>query len=137
MRDEFEILKPNIFPENKIISGVTKRNRDLFPETGFSISNGNILTDEQVSKHRKYLSDYLGYDLENLKFQKQVHKTDIQIVNKDTPSGIETDGMITNEKGIILNITIADCTAILVYDPLKKGVGAFHSGWRGTKENIA
>ena len=137
MRNEFEILKPNIFPENKIISGVTKRNRDLFPGTGFSISKGEILSDIEVGGHRMFLAEQLDFPLSNLKFQKQVHKTDIQIVNKDTPNEKETDGMITKENSIILNITIADCTAILVFDPIMRIIAALHSGWRGTKENIA
>jgi polyphenol oxidase len=137
MKDNFEILKTSIFPEKKVLAGVTKRNLVLFPENGFTISDGTDNPSDEIIKNRKQLANVLDIDYLNLKFQRQVHETNIQVVDDNSTSGKETDGMITDEKGIILNITIADCTAILVYDPINEAVGAFHSGWRGTKENIA
>lgn len=136
MTNKFDILIPNIFPKDKIISGVTKRNLHLFPDKGFTISNTDIFSKYVIEAHRKYLAKYLNYDYNNLKFQKQVHKTDIQIVNKNTPNELQTDGMITSEKGLILNVSIADCLAVLIYDTINEIVAAIHSGWRGTKENI-
>lgn len=135
--NKFEILNPTIFPENVIISGVTKKNLKLFPEKGFSISNLDYFSKNEIIAHRKYLAFELGFQYKQLKFQKQVHKTDIQLVNPKTANDKKTDGMITNEKGIILNISIADCTAILIYDSVNNAIGAIHSGWRGTAANIA
>jgi hypothetical protein len=50
---------------------------------------------------------------------------------------LESDGIVTNEPNTILVLSLADCCGILVYDKTKKVVGAFHSGWKGTKQNIA
>ena len=136
MANNFEILTPVIFPKNKIVSGVTKRNLNLFPDKGFTISNADTFSVEEIETHRKFLAEVLGVEYENLKFQKQVHKTAIQIVSQKTPDRLETDGMICSEKGIILNVSIADCLAILMYDPINEIIAAIHSGWRGTKENI-
>lgn len=44
----------------------------------------------------------------------------------------ETDGLITDKKNIALLIKFADCTPIILYDPIKKVQAALHSGWRGT-----
>jgi hypothetical protein len=44
--------------------------------------------------------------------------------------------MITNIKGIVLGLSIADCGGILIYDPIAKVVATVHSGWRGSKERI-
>ncbi len=137
MNRNFEILKPNIFPENEILSGVTKRNLDLFPDKGFSISNPDYYSEDEINTHRKFLADELGYEIEKLKFQKQIHGTDIQIVSSQTPNGLETDGMITSERVLVLNVSIADCLAVLIYDPVNQVLAGIHSGWKGTLENIA
>ena len=137
MIDEFDILVPDIFPKDEILSGVTKINKKRFPDKGFSISNLDYFSENEITTHRKYLANVLGLGYEKLKFQKQVHKTDIQIVNLETPNGLETDGMITSENSVVLNISIADCLAILIFDPVNKVIAALHSGWRGTSENIA
>ncbi|MFH1052140.1 MAG: peptidoglycan editing factor PgeF [bacterium] len=113
------------------------RNSDLFPEKGFSISNLDYYTEYEIDTHRRFLANELGYEIDKLKFQKQVHGTDIQIVSSQTPNGLETDGMITSEKGVILNVSIADCLAVLIYDPVNQVIAGIHSGWKGTKENIA
>ena len=136
-----DILKPEIFPENQILCGITKRNLEYFPPFGFSISPAKIINQETALHNRKALSDYLGVGRNLMKFQKQIHSDIIKIVGKDTPSlalyPFEADGMITNEPGVILNITIADCCAILIYDPIMRVIAALHSGWRGTQQNIA
>jgi YfiH family protein len=137
MVKNFEILIPEMFPKNKIISGVTKRNLHLFPDKGFTISNADTFSLQEIETHRKFLAEVLCVEYKRLKFQKQVHKTDIQIVTQNTPNGLETDGMITSEKGLILNVSIADCLAILIYDPINEIIAAIHSGWRSTKDNIA
>ena len=132
----FEILKPTIFPDDKIISGVTKRNTAIFGEKGFSISKGNVLSGQQVRTNREYLAHHLNIPYDNLIFQKQVHQSTIQIISEKTISDLESDGMITNKTGIVLNVIIADCCAVLMYDPVNNVVAALHSGWRGTKLNI-
>jgi YfiH family protein len=46
------------------------------------------------------------------------------------------DGLITNVPGILLAIQTADCLPVLLVDPDKRAVGAFHAGWRGTLKRI-
>lgn len=49
----------------------------------------------------------------------------------------ETDGLITDKKDIALVIKFADCTPILLFDPVKKVQVAIHSGWRSTVKRIS
>lgn len=48
----------------------------------------------------------------------------------------DVDGLLTNKANINLMLTFADCTPILLYDPVKKVIGNIHSGWRGTVKKI-
>ncbi len=47
------------------------------------------------------------------------------------------DGLITNTPGLLLAIQTADCLPIILVDPKRRAVGAFHAGWRGTLKRIA
>lgn len=49
----------------------------------------------------------------------------------------ETDGLITNQPNIALLIKYADCTPIVLFDPIKRVQAIVHSGWRGTTKKIA
>lgn len=46
------------------------------------------------------------------------------------------DGLITNTPGIVIAVKIADCTPVLAVDTVRRAVGAFHAGWRGTVQRI-
>ena len=71
---------------------------------------------------------------------KQTHTTNIRRVTKvDAGKGVtkepdyeEIDGLITNEPGLILCTSFADCVPLYCVDPKKQAIGLAHSGWRGT-----
>jgi YfiH family protein len=77
---------------------------------------------------------------------RQVHSGEVKVVGKEahqgilvTPEGkavLEGDGLVTNVPGILLAAGTADCVPVLVVDPVRKAVGAFHAGWRGTVAGI-
>ena len=46
------------------------------------------------------------------------------------------DGVITNEKNLMLLTVEADCVPVYILDPVKKAIGMVHSGWRGTVQRI-
>ena len=49
----------------------------------------------------------------------------------------DTDGLLTNRVDIALLIKFADCTPIILLDPVKKVQASIHSGWRGTANRIS
>jgi len=69
---------------------------------------------------------------------KQVHGDVIYRVGspEDCANPCTGDGLITNVPGILLAIQTADCLPVLLVDPRKRAVGAFHAGWRGTFKRI-
>lgn len=133
---EINIIKPKIFPQSKIICGVTLKNETIFPPYGLSISNAKILNTNEVTVHKKAISDFLELPYSSMKFQKQIHSNIIKIVTKKTEIE-ESDGMISIEKGLLINISIADCAAILIYDPNNEVIAGVHSGWKGTQFKIS
>ena len=99
--------------------------------------------DENVIRNHQILADALGYDIENTVMSHQIHSDVIRVVNKTDCRGLdhhlypECDGLITREEGLALVIFTADCTPILLHDPVTGAVGAVHAGWRGTAMDIA
>lgn len=129
-----DYIKPTIFPDN-IISGVTTKSLDSYPDLGFSINKAEILDDNQTLENRKTLAAQLGVSFDKMLFQKQTHSDIIEVKDFDkTP--YESDAMMIKESGFVLNVSIADCAAILIYDPENKAIAGIHSGWRGTQQNI-
>ena len=129
-------FKPNIFPETKIISGVTQRNQEAFPPFGFSVHPADIYSQVTADKHLNLLAIEQKSDVKNFKCNKQTHSSTIVVMNKDTKSG-EADGIITKEKELYIYVKLADCAGILIYDPEHELIAAVHSGWKGTSLNIA
>ncbi|SRR6266496_5454959 len=46
------------------------------------------------------------------------------------------DGIITNQRGIVLGVYVADCCAVYVVDPKTPAIGLVHSGRKGTELDI-
>ncbi|MCL2040046.1 MAG: peptidoglycan editing factor PgeF [Bacteroidetes bacterium] len=132
---KINILRPTIFLPSLISSGVTLANFQL-GKYGFSAYKTDVFTDEEVNKNKSILANNIGVSAENLVFQQQIHTTNIQIIRNANHPILESDGMLTNVKNIVLCINLADCGGILCYDTKNNVIGAFHSGWQGTKLNI-
>ena len=48
-----------------------------------------------------------------------------------------TDGLITDKPGVALLIKYADCTPVVLFDPVKNVHASVHSGWRSTVQKIS
>lgn len=100
--------------------------------------------EENVFENYRLFCQSLGINPEHLVFTDQVHMDVIRVATKaDQGMGIrwkrsyaEVDGLITNETNVPLTIFFADCVPIFFVDPVKKVIGATHSGWRGTVKKI-
>ena len=47
------------------------------------------------------------------------------------------DALITQQRGVAIALSFADCTPIALYDPIEQVIGIAHGGWRGTARGIA
>ena len=48
----------------------------------------------------------------------------------------DIDGIMTNEQGVCLVTSYADCVPLYFVDPVNKAIALSHSGWRGTIGDI-
>ena len=69
-------------------------------------------------------------------FADQIHGDKIDIINSISDQKPQCDALITQVKNLPLMIKIADCQAILLYDPKTESIAAIHSGWRSSAQNI-
>ena len=95
---------------------------------------------DNVIENYKLVSGDLKILFDRIVLSKQTHTDNIRIVTEeDAGKGIskisdieDTDGLITNVKGIPLVVFSADCVPLLFLDPVREVVAAVHAGWRGT-----
>ena len=99
---------------------------------------------ENVRQNFQILADALDIVPEDFVLTKQIHSDIVRKVGRADRgqhmvegASPECDALITNEPGVALVIFTADCTPILLYDPVTGAVGAAHAGWRGTAADIA
>jgi polyphenol oxidase len=68
---------------------------------------------------------------------RQVH-SDVSVVARSAASErpATADGIMTDREDLLLGILTADCIPVLVADPVRRVVAAFHAGWRGTVQRV-
>ena len=67
---------------------------------------------------------------------KQIHSDLIHVLRVPPEHPLNGDGLVTNVPGLLLASKTADCVPVLIADPKKQVVGAFHAGWRGTVKRV-
>ena len=98
---------------------------------------------ENVERNFAILAESIGFDLQNTVLTHQVHTDVVRVVTKADAKGLNNhdypacDGLVTNDPGTALVIFTADCTPILLWDPVTGAVGAAHAGWQSTAMDIA
>ncbi|MDR6803780.1 YfiH family protein [Dyadobacter sp. BE34] len=129
--------KPQIFSQfPELVAAESTRHGGV--STGHYASlnlGGSQDTPENIMQNNLIFFGALGIPFENVAKSHQVHGTDIVTVT--SPARFEGfDALVTNIRGIQLAVTVADCTPILIYDPVTGAVAAIHAGWRGTVGGI-
>ena len=96
-----------------------------------------------VVENYRILGRELGFQPEDVVIPRQTHSDIVRRVTyADRGTGLfreklpECDALITNEPHVVLMVSTADCTPILLHDPVTGAVGAAHAGWRGTAAAI-
>jgi len=129
---------PELFADfTNLVAAESTRYGGVSPVPYNALNLGGATKDapENVLENNKRFFGSLNIDLEKVAKSHQVHGAEILTVTK--PGRYEGyDALIANISNIQLAVTIADCTPVLIFDPVKKAVAAIHAGWRGTVQEI-
>lgn len=129
---------PEIFGhfENLVAAESTRHGGvSLTPYNSLNLGGSTQDSPENVITNNRLFFGALNIDFESVAKSHQVHRADILKVTK--PGRYEGyDALITNVPHIQLAVTVADCTPILIFDPIQNSVAAIHAGWRGTVQEI-
>lgn len=100
----------------------------------------------RVTENRRQLCERIGMPFDSWTCGDQVHGNKVQrIVGAQAGAGKErqddciqgTDGLHTNEPGILLTSFYADCVPLFFLDAQSRAIGLAHAGWKGTVARIA
>jgi len=97
-----------------------------------------------AENRRRFVPAVAGTRAARLVTLRQTHTGLVRVIEADD-SPLETaegkavlrgDAVMTEVPGMLLGVQVADCVPVLVADPKRKAVAAFHAGWRGTLKRI-
>lgn len=107
-----------------------------------SLNLGGTVGDapDAVRENHRRVYAALGLDSRRACTVWQVHSADTVLVTGPVPHRrwlARADGMVTGRVGVPLTMRFADCTPVLLYDPVQRVIGMAHAGWRGTVQGAA
>lgn len=110
----------------------------LFVHKPYNFKRDSV-SEEEIMNQFNEIETVINYKFDNIIRPRQTHSNNIKIVTEENvnDSFDDTDGLITNLKGVALCTQIADCQGILLYDTKNKVIGNIHSGWKGTLTRIS
>lgn len=117
------------------LGGVSK---GIYATMNLSFTRGD--DERAVRENFARIAELLGRKPEEIVCTDQMHTTNIRKVTAaDAGKGVvrekdytDVDGLVTQEKGVVLATFYADCVPLYFVDPVRRAIGLSHSGWRGT-----
>ncbi|MCB9316066.1 MAG: peptidoglycan editing factor PgeF [Lewinellaceae bacterium] len=131
-------FRPVIFNNiPQLIAAQSTRHGGVSPAPYHSLNLGKNTADqpENIAENKRRFCTALGFEPNQLAWSNQVHGVAIRLVT--APGGAEGfDALITNTPDVVVAVSVADCTPVLVYDTKSRAVAAVHAGWRGAAGGI-
>jgi YfiH family protein len=117
--------------------------RDPAKTLDFSLALHTGQAAEAIRANRRELERFFGRKGRFVSVL-QVHGEEVYIVENTEEHGwlevddsVRADALLTALPGTVLTILTADCVPILLYDPVRRVIGAVHAGWKGSRLGIA
>ena len=132
------VVRPAIFQTiTGLVAGVSTRHGGLSKAPYTSLNLG-VHTDDDPAVIEQNLSLFctdLGVSSTDLARSYQVHGDKIWVTGR---AGYQSgfDAMVAVQPGVFAGVGIADCTPILLADPVTRVCAAIHAGWKGTVAKI-
>ena len=144
--NQLQYLTANNIHSPQVSAIFTTRNggvSGMTPETEHLYSlnlklNSKSDTNANVAENHRIIAASQGFNADDIMSLSQIHSDKIIAVDKAIVDSRpynslgEADALVTNIKGILLSVRVADCVPILLYDHANEAIGAVHAGWRST-----
>jgi copper oxidase (laccase) domain-containing protein len=106
---------------------------------GIDVSHDKAEVLKRLDAAHREIRNAIGVGDWPLVTAQQVHGNKIAVV--DTPLKTDKefpgcDGIVTNQRGVVLGVYVADCCAVYIVDPKTPAIGLVHSGRKGTELGI-
>lgn len=132
------IIFPSIFEHyTNLVAAQSTRLGGVSKTPYDSLNLGSNTADETnvIEQNKILFTTALGFTPNQVVRSKQVHGSEILIASSaGYYSGY--DAIVTDVQDLLLAVSTADCTPILLYDPVSQIIAAIHAGWKGTKDNL-
>ncbi len=92
---------------------------------------------QHVAQNLTRILNVSDISLDSLAQIRQIHSSQVILIDRPSDGEFNGDAMITNRPGINLLMRFADCVPIIFFDPLVQAVGIAHAGWKGTVKQVA
>lgn len=93
--------------------------------------------DAAVAKNRCRVAAALGADPARVVWMHQVHGADVAVVDEPWPDRpARVDALVTDRPHLLLAVRVADCTPVLLADPVHRVVAAVHAGRPGLAAGV-
>ncbi len=142
-KNKITYLQPDWAAPNRISAGFTTRHggSSRLPYNSLNLGFNTGDSKAQVEANRVTLARSFDVPPHMLLTVNQVHGTEILVVNQANPDlshfqRVNADAIVTNQKGILIGILVADCFPVLLYEPEKRVAAAVHVGWRGAAAGL-
>ncbi len=132
------LLVPRIFADFKEVAAAQSTRHggvSLPPYATLNLGLNTTDNPKHVAENRRRFFAALGFAPEQTASSHQVHGA--EILHVQTPGRYHGyDALVTQQKGLLINVSVADCVPVLVYDPVQRVAAAIHAGWKGTAQGI-
>ena len=138
----------SVFPGELVVHALSTRfggvSKPPYDSMNLALHVGDDEAD--VVENRRRFLDRLGLDFGKLTTPEQVHGDNIMRIGMNdagrgrlsyADSIPATDALMTDVPGVPLMLCFADCTPVLLFDPVHRAAAIAHGGWKGTVRSIA
>lgn len=127
--------------DQPIVQAVFTRQGGASPAPWNSLNLGSTVGDDiqHVAANRQKALRAVNRDVTSIYDVWQVHSAVVSRGDAPRPAHLDhqrADAIITNRSAVTLVMRFADCTPILLFDPIQKAAGLVHAGWKGTVDNV-
>lgn len=128
--------------EAGVVHAVFTRQGGVSPTPWEGLNLGGAVGDDplRVAENRRRALLAAGRPPDSVYDAWQVHSADVVFAEGPRPPQTpqrKADIILSDCPGVTLLMRFADCTPILLYDPVRRVVGLVHAGWQGTVKRAA